>query len=68
MNDGFYRAMSDHKLQAAYVEVQQNVKAYPGEGWEGERDLLMNVAKERGIALDSSISSHIRATRGYLER
>jgi hypothetical protein len=68
MSDQFYRAMSDHKLQAAFQEIQSNLKAFPGEGWEKELALIQGVAKERGLTLDHSLSSRMQAIRGYLEQ
>jgi hypothetical protein len=67
--DSFYRKMSDAKLRAAYEAIKRNIdQAVLAEGMKKEKELILNVAKERGIDLEAdTTSAKIQTTRGYIE-
>jgi len=67
--DKFYRKLSDAKLRAAYETIKENIaKKVLVEGMTKEKAIILNVAAERGLDLESdSISAKIETTKGYIE-
>jgi len=67
--DKFYRKLTDAKLRAAYETIIENIaKGVLVDGMTKEKELILNVANERGIDLDTdSISAKIETTRGHIE-
>lgn len=67
--DKFYRELSDAKLRAAYETIKQNIeKQILVEGMTKEKTIILNVAAERCIDLESdSISAKIETSKGYIE-
>lgn len=67
--DKFYRELTDAKLRAAYETIKENIiRGVLLEGMEKEKELILNVAKERGVNLEEeSISAMIETTRGHIE-
>src|SRR5690606_7477754 len=67
VKDKFYRDMTDSQLRAAHREMKRNMRFEEGT-WKYEYELMMNVAKERGLDLeDDSISAKLETTKDYLE-
>jgi hypothetical protein len=67
--DKFYRELSDSKLRAAYETIKKNIESgILADGMEKEKQLILNVAKEREIDLeDKSITSKLETVKGYVE-
>ena len=63
MTNSFYKSMTDNQLQAAYKEIEENIKFDSSKGMIQEMELIQQVAKERGIELGNSFD----AVKGYVE-
>lgn len=62
-NDTFYRNMTGNQLQAAFKEIEANLKYDDSTGMAVEKELIQNVANERGVILGNSFD----AVKGYVE-
>lgn len=61
-----YRDMTDNQLQAAFLEIEKNLKSFPGEGWEKEKSIIEGIAAERDLTL-GGYGTAASAIQGYLE-
>lgn len=63
VKDSFYRNMTDNQLQATYKEIEQSIKYDPSAGMIKEKEIIENVAAERGVTLGNKFD----AVKGYIE-
>jgi hypothetical protein len=66
MKDKMYRDLSNNQLQAAFLEIEKNLKAFPGEGWETKKAMIEGIAAERDLML-GGYGTAASAIQGYLE-